>query len=364
MNDTSTSAFATDRYDPSASSGDAASARGDIGRRRLLRLAMGAAIGSASGGVAGIAGLGPRCALAATEYPSRTIRWIVPYLPGTAPDNTARVMAEALAAILRQPIIIENKPGAAGNLGAQLAARAAADGYTWVYAASPMAASMRMYRKPGYDVLKDFIHVGRVTMSDLTVAVRADSPYRSLQDLLADARANPGKLTYASGGIGSPSHLATELMLSAAGVSALHVPYQGASDSVTALLSQQVDFALMIFSVAAPQVDNGKLRPLATTGRERNPRMAGVPTLAESGVRDVALVSFGGIAVPAGTPPAVVERISSAMQEAMQRSEVRARLEANGAIVSPADGREFTEDLRAEIGQTERLMKIANVERQ
>lgn len=299
-----------------------------------------------------------------SDYPSRTIRWIVPYLAGTAPDNTVRIVAEAMSGQLKQPVVVDNKPGAAGNLGAQLAARAPADGYTWVYSATPMAASMRMYSKPGFDVMKDFRHVGRIAISDLTVVVHPESGFKTIKDLMDRARQQPGKLSYASGGVGSPAHMGAELMLTMAGVDVLHVPYKGASESTAAVMGKQVDFALAITSVAVPHISSGRLTPLAITGPQRNPRQPNTPTLAESGWSGFQVTSFGGLSVPAGTPQPVVNRIREALSKALDMPEVRAKLEAQGGLVSPSSPEEYQQALEAEIGMTERMMKAAKLQAQ
>lgn len=300
----------------------------------------------------------------AQDYPNRPIRWIVPYLAGTAPDNTVRIMADAMGNILKQTVVVDNKPGAAGNLGAQLAARAPADGYTWVYSATPMAASMRMYKKPGFDVMKDFTHVGRIAISDLTVVVHPESGIKSIKELMERARKEHGKFSYASGGVGSPAHMASELMLSMAGVEVLHVPYKGASESVNAVIGKQVDYALVISSVAMPQITAGRLMPLAVTGSQRNARQPGTPTLAESGWPGYQVTSFGGLSVPAGTPAPIVKRLSEALSQALANPEVKAKLEAQGGTVAPASPEDFRDALFAEIGQTERMMKSAKLEAQ
>lgn len=300
----------------------------------------------------------------AQDYPNRPIRWIVPYLAGTAPDNTVRIMADAMGNILKQTVVVDNKPGAAGNLGAQLAARAPADGYTWVYSATPMAASMRMYKKPGFDVMKDFTHVGRIAISDLTVVVHPESGIKSIKELMERARKEHGKFSYASGGVGSPAHMASELMLSMAGVEVLHVPYKGASESVNAVIGKQVDYALVISSVAMPQITAGRLMPLAVTGPQRNARQPGTPTLAESGWPGYQVTSFGGLSVPAGTPAPIVKRLSEALSQALANPEVKAKLEAQGGTVAPASPEDFRDALFAEIGQTERMMKSAKLEAQ
>lgn len=294
-------------------------------------------------------------------YPSRVIRWFVPFLAGTAPDTTVRIVAEAMAAELKQNVVIENKPGVAGNLGAQAAARAAPDGYTWVYSSTPMAAAMRMHRKPGFDVMKDFIHIGRIANSDLAVVAPADASPATLAALLERLRRQPGKLAFASGGIGSPAHLGGELILATAGVEAVHVPFKGATESVNAVIGRQVDFALAISSVALPQVQGGKVVVLAVSGPQRHPKMPQVPTLQEAGV-PVTLQSFGGLSVPAGTPAAVVARIGEALSKVLAQPEVRARLEINGGQAAPSTPEQFTELMRAEIGQTEKMMKAARLE--
>ena len=298
------------------------------------------------------------------DYPNRPIRWIVPYLAGTAPDNTVRIVADAMGTLLKQSVVVDNKPGAAGNLGAQLAARAPADGYTWVYSATPMASSMRMYKKPGFDVIKDFTHVGRIAISDLTVVTHPDSGMKSIKDLMERARKEPGKLSYASGGVGSPAHMGAELILSMANVQALHVPYKGASESTNAVMGKQVDFALAISSVAMPHIAGKRLVPLAVTGPQRNARQPDTPTLAESGWTGLHITSFGGLSVPTGTPAPVVKRLSDALAQVLAQPEVRQKLEAQGGTVAPSSPEELRDALQAEMGLTERMMKSAKLEAQ
>lgn len=300
----------------------------------------------------------------ADDYPSRPIKWIVPYLAGTAPDTSVRIVAEAMSSILKQPVVIENKGGAAGNLGAQLAARAAPDGYTWVYSAAPMSTNMRMYRKPGFDVLKDFTHIGRIAQSDVLLVVNADSGITSVKQLVERARKNPGKLNFASGGVGTPAHMGAELILNATGVEATHVPYKGASESATAVMGKQVDFALTIFSVSLPHVLGGKMNALAVLSPKRNSRLPNVPTLAEAGVPGITLISFGGLSVPAGTPAPITRRIGDALQQALAEPQVRAKLEANGSTVAPSTPQEYVESFKAEIALTDKMMKAAKIEAQ
>jgi tripartite-type tricarboxylate transporter receptor subunit TctC len=302
-------------------------------------------------------------AMAQEPFPSKPIRWLVPYAPGTSPDSTVRIVAEAMADALKQNIVIENRTGAAGNLGAQAAARAAPDGYTWVYSASPMAMSMRTYRKPGFDVMKDFVHIGRIGTSDLTVVTSPDSGIKSIRDLVERGRKKPGGLSYASGGIGSPAHMGAELMLAAVGVEATHVPFKGANDSVNAVIGKQVDFALAITSVALPQTESGKMLALAVTAPKRHTRLPSVPTLNEAGV-PVTLTSIGGLSVPAGTPAPIVKRLGEVLNQTLARPDVRAKLEALGGSITPSTPEEYTAALRDEIAMTEKLMAAAKLEPQ
>ncbi|ROZ71287.1 tripartite tricarboxylate transporter substrate binding protein [Ramlibacter sp. WS9] len=295
-------------------------------------------------------------------YPSRAIKWVVPYLAGTAPDTTARMLAEAVSPLMGQPVVIENKAGAAGNIGARLAAMAPADGYTWLYSAVPMATNMRMYKNPGFDALKDFRHIMRLTSADCALIVSADSDIRTLAELVARARAQPAKLDYASGGVGTPSHMGVELLLSAEGVKATHVPYKGASELVNAVLGKQVVFGIPISAVALPQIQANKLRALAVTGPKRNPALPQVPTLAELGVQGVELTSWGGISVPAATPDAVAARIQSAFETAMKSPKVLASIRDTGGLVDIQDPATYTRGFTREIALTEVMMKKAGLD--
>lgn len=300
--------------------------------------------------------------LAADPWPNRTIKWVVPYLAGTGPDTTARIVADAVSKELGQAVVIENKGGVGGNLGARQVAKAAPDGYTWIYAGSPMASSMRMYKAPGYDVLKDFRHVIGLTSSDTTIIVNANSDIRTLDQLIARMRAQPGKLDYASGGVGIPSHLGVEMLLSVAQVGATHVPYKGASEIVNAVMGQQVAFGAPITSVAYANIMDGKLRALAVTGPQRNAKLPNVPTLAEAGVSGVELTSWGGVSVPAGTPDPIVARMRAAFETALKQPAVVAALEKQGGMVFPQDSATFTRAFEKETAFTEVMMKRTNLE--
>ena len=301
-------------------------------------------------------------ARAADAWPSRPIKWVVPFLAGTAPDTTARIFQDAVSRELGQPVVIENRGGVGGNLGARQVAKSSPDGYTWIYSSAPMAASMHMYKAPGYDALKDFQHVMGLTSADIVVIVHAESGIRTLDELLTKARAAPGKLDYASGGVGTPSHLGVELLLSAVDVRATHVPYKGASEIVNAVMGQQVTFGAPIFSVAYGNIQAGKLRALAIAGTRRNPKLPQVPTLAELGVRGVELTSWGGVSVPTGTPEPIVARMRSAFDKAIRQPAVIAALEEQGGSVTPLDAEAYRRAFTKEMGFTEAMMKRAQIE--
>ncbi|MDM0044508.1 tripartite tricarboxylate transporter substrate binding protein [Variovorax dokdonensis] len=326
----------------------------DITRRALLRRAS----------LAALLPLGaPALALAEQEpYPSRPIKWVVPYLAGTGPDTTTRILAEAVTPFIGQPVVIDNRAGAAGNIGARAGAKAAPDGYTWIYSAAPMAANMLMYKNPGYDALKDFRHIMRLTRSDIVVVVSAKSDIRTMQELVARAKAKNGQMNYASGGVGTPSHLGVEMMLTSAHAQAMHVPYKGASELVNAVIGDQVTFGAPIFSVAFPLIKAGQLRALAVAGSSRNPTLPDVPTLAEAGIKGAELTSWGGISVPAGTPDAVAEKIRGAFEKALAQPQVIALLEKQGGMVDIQDSTAYVKGFKQEMAFTEAMMKKVGLE--
>lgn len=299
------------------------------------------------------------------EWPTRPIKWIVPFTAGSAPDIGARVVGDALQGVLKQPIVIENRPGAGGNVGTAMVARAQPDGYTWLYSSSPTASNMKMYRTPGYSALKDFAHISLIGTSDCLLVVNGTTGPKSIEELVSLARQNPGKLSYASGGIGTPAHIAMELFLRAAHANALHVPYKGAGPSTVAVITKEVDFSYPTFGVALPEVQGGRLRALATSGAKRNRTLPSVPTLEELGYGDSALSTFGGLSVPAGTPTPVIVKIQQALDAVLAQPAVRAKLEERGStFVGTSTSAEYTEMIRREIEHTQAMMQTLNIQPQ
>lgn len=233
---------------------------------------------------------------ALAAYPEKAIRWIVPFPPGGAMDAIARSIGEDLQRRLKQPVVIENKPGAGGNLGVDLVAKAPADGYTMVITSIGMASNRHLYAKLSYDPIKDFTPVSQLAVVPNMLVVNATRvAAKSVSELIAAAKANPGKLTYASAGNGTSIHLAGELFASMAGVDIVHVPYRGSGPAVSDLIGGQVDMMFDSISSARPHVQSGKLRALGLTTTTRSPSMPEVPTIAESGVKGYELVPWFGV---------------------------------------------------------------------
>ncbi|RZS86244.1 Bug family tripartite tricarboxylate transporter substrate binding protein [Pigmentiphaga kullae] len=287
-----------------------------------------------------LAALLPMAALHAQEYPGKPVKIVVPFPPGGSTDVAARILAAKLAEGFRQPVYVENKPGAGTTIGAAYVASSAPDGYT-LYVTGPIthASSQALYKKLPYDALRGFAPVGNMTVSPFIVVVHPASPAKSLKDLLEAARRQPGRLSYASSGNGAAPHLVTEIIARAAGVSFTHVPFKGVGPAVIALLGNQVDF--MIADVAVvPQIREGKLRALALTTAAESPLVPGVPSMVQAGMPGVDVPSGLALFAPAGTPEAVVARINAEMNRALQDADVRQKFAMQGFEIqtgTPAD---------------------------
>lgn len=267
---------------------------------------------------------------AAAEYPDKPVRLIVPFIAGSTPDTAARRIAQRLTTDFNQQVIVENRGGAAGNIGAEVAARAPADGYTLMLIANSHTINPALYGTLKYDIVKDFAPICVVQRGMNLMVVPLASPARTAMDFVAMARRQPGTLNYASGGNGSPAHLSAEAFRLATGIDYQHVPYKGAPEIVRALLGGQVDVGFPTFDAAYGQVRQGLLRPLAVTGARRARVLPEVPTMLEALPKGFVIEGWLGLAAPAGTPDEVIERISSTMARALQDESFRALLEGNG----------------------------------
>jgi tripartite-type tricarboxylate transporter receptor subunit TctC len=273
----------------------------------------------------------------AATFPEKPIRLVVPYSPGGITDVLARALAERLRSSLGQPVIVDNKPGANTALGARVVASAEPDGYTVLFATgATVVLNPLLYPKLSYNPEKDFTPVARIAVTPLLMVVGGASRDRTLRDFVADAKANPGKLNYASTGTGSSLHLAVELLQSEAGISLLHVPYNGSSPAHSALMGGDIQFFADAAGSAMALVKGAKLRALAVTSRERLPALPDVPTVIESGYPDFEVTTWFGLMLPRNAPAEVIRRLNAAVAQAIADKSFRDQFEALGLIVPPA----------------------------
>ncbi len=289
-------------------------------------------------------------ALAADSYPSRPITLIVPFAPGGGNDTVARTIGQTISGPLGQPVVVDNRPGAGGSLGAGLAAHAPADGYTlFLGGVGSHALNPTINPKLGYDPVKDFAPVAWIASAPMVLAVHPSVPARTVQELIAYARKNPGKLNYASNGNGSSSQLAAVIFNSMAKTDMVHVPYKGLSPAMLDLLSGTVQLMFSSSVAIMPSVQQGKLRVLGVTSPKRMPSLPDVPTIAEQGLPGYETGSWYGILAPAGTPPEAVARLNREINQALHNPEVRTRLTSDGADPVGGTPREFADHIQAEI---------------
>ena len=276
-------------------------------------------------------------------YPDKPIKVIVPFAPGGGTDLVARTLAVPMSETLRQPIVIDNKPGGSTIIGTDALAKSAPDGYTLVVATLAHAVNPSLKAKLPYSQDKDFAPVILVGVSPNIVVVSADSPYKTFAEFLAAAKANPGKLSYASQGGGTSAHLAGELFNSMAGTKLTHVPYKGAGPALTDVIGGQVDVMFATASAVGSLVDAGKLRALAVTTLTRSPTpsLAKLPTVAESGVPGYNAGSWYGYYAPAGTPPDIINKLNAAIKKGAQTPAFKSRVESEGLIIKTGTPEDF-----------------------
>jgi tripartite-type tricarboxylate transporter receptor subunit TctC len=294
----------------------------------------------------------------AQSYPSRPIKFIVPYPPGGNTDIVARVFGQKLSERLGQPVVMDNRGGAAGALGMGVAAKSPNDGYTLVIGdLGSLVIAPIANPNVGYDAQKDFAPISVVTSVSIIVSANPKSPDNSFADFLARAKAQPGKLTYATSGVGAPGHLAFELLRSMTGIDVLHVPYKGGALAVSGLLGEQVD--VVIDGTAMAQVKAGKLKALAVTG-PRLPALPDVPGIGET-VKGFSFTNWWGIHAPAGTPADVVKRINEELTAIAALPDVRDRLRDLGLAAQSSTPQQFADQIRTETEKVGRIVKDANI---
>ena len=304
---------------------------------------------------------GAGASAAAQDYPERPIHLIVPSAPGGPTDLPARLVAQILPG-LGQPAVVENRAGAGGALGARAVAGATPDGYTLLVGnTSVFAVWPAVSASAGYDPAKSFAPIAKLSESYQIVVVPAASPFKSIREVVAFAKANPGKLNVAHTGLGGLPHLTIELLKARAGIDGVGVPYKSGGESVTAVLGGQVDLTIEGITILLPLIRDGKLHALAVTSRARTPLAPDLPTMIEAGVPDYEVTTFNGVAAPAGTPDGIVQRLNAAINEGMQAADIQNRLLALGAVSKPNSPAQFADFMAAEHRKWSQLAASAHI---
>jgi len=296
----------------------------------------------------------------AQNYPSRPVKLVVPFPPGGPLDATGRLIAQKLTDAWSQPVVVENKPGAGGNIGADLVAKSAPDGYTILLGAlSTHAVNPTLYANMPYDPVRDFVPITLLATTPNVLVVNPALPVNSVKELVAYAKAHPGKLSFGSGSNGSAGHLAGELFKVDTGTDIVHIPYKGGAPATQALLAGDVQFMFDNLANATPQVKAGKLRALAVTTAERSKLAPELPTMAEAGLPGFDISTWYGLLAPAGTPKDVITRWNMDVVRILNTPEMRERLAAQGAEAAPTTPEQFAAFIRSEIPKYARIVKAS-----
>lgn len=301
--------------------------------------------------------LPPAPALAQAAFPQKPIKLVVPYAPGGSADIAARLVADEWGKALGTSVFIENKGGAGGNLGVDMVAKSAPDGYTMGLQTVSLAINPALAPRMPYDTLKDLAPIGMVATSQHVLVVNNGLPQRNLQELMQAIRARPGALSYGSAGTGSTFHMAAELFKSVGRLDVVHVPYRGGGPALVDTIGGQVQMAFPVLSAAQPHVQAGKVRALGVTGRQRSPLMPEVPTIAEAGLPDYAFETWFMVFAPAGTPAAVIDRLNASLRTALAQPALKARMGKEGYDPLASTPAEARARLERELPQWERLVK-------
>ena len=301
----------------------------------------------------------PPAALA--QYPERPIRVIVPYAPGGGTDITTRTVAQRLSEALKSSVVVDNRPGAAGNIGKETAARATPDGYTLLTAGLSFAVNPSLFSRLGYDPVRDFDPISLIATAPLIVVVHPSVQASSIKDLIALARAKPGLLNYASGGIGTGNHVAGELFKYMTKVDIVHVPYKGGGPALTDVVAGHVHLLFNTTTSTVPFLKSGKLRALAITGAQRSPGMRDLPTVAESGVPGFDVSVWFGLVAPKGTPRPIIDTLNRAVVRITRMPDAREQFAAQGADPVGSTPAEFAQHIRSEVAKWAKVAKAAGL---
>jgi tripartite-type tricarboxylate transporter receptor subunit TctC len=299
--------------------------------------------------------------LAQTNFPEKPVRIVVPFPPGGGTDLVVRALAAGMASELGQSVIIENKAGAGTVIGTDFVAKSPADGYTLLVGTFAFAVNPSLLAKIPFDTNKAFEPVVLISRSPNVLVVRADSPYKSVQDVVRAARANPGKLTYASQGNGTSAHLAAELFNALAKINITHIPYKGASPALTDIVGGQVDLMFATSAGATPLLESGRLRALAVTTSERSAAFPTLPTMIEAGVPEYQATSWYGLYAPAGTPSAAINRLNSAATKIAQAEAFKSRVAGEGLVISTGTPKELDDFVTGEQARWARVIQAAGI---
>jgi len=303
-------------------------------------------------------------AASAQSFPTRPIRFLVPFGPGGVGDITARVVAQKIGASLGQQIVVDNRPGAGGIVASEIVAKAAPDGYTLLLLNNAHAVSMSLFKSLPYDTLRDFAPVSSIATFSIVLLVNADSPIKSVKDLIASAKASPGKLNVGTIQIGATQHLSSELFKSMAGVDIVHVPFTNTGALLTGLRGGSVQVAFEFIAPVVGQVKAGAMRALAVSTRSRFAGLPDIPTVHEAGVPGYEVMSWNGIGAPAGTPKAVIDRLNRAISEALAMPDVKQRFQELAVDTRPDTPEGFRKLVASEIVKWGKVIETARIPKQ
>ena len=319
-----------------------------IQRMLMLALSLGAMLSPAS--------------FAQSNYPTKPINFIVPYGAGGGADSRSRQIALRMSAILRQPIVVDNKPGAGGNIGTEFISRAAPDGYTiGMGNFAPLAVNKTLFGNLRYDPETDLTPIILIEKGPLVLVVNPSSPYKTVQDIVAAAKAKPGMLTFSSGGIGGSHQLSAELFEQNAGIEMIHVPYKSGSAGLTDLMAGNVTMMFDQMYSAMPSIKADKLRAIAITSKKRSPLLPNIPSFAEVGYPKVEVLNWQGLIAPKGTPKAIIDRLNAAANEALQDPQLRELMLSQGNEIGGGSPAEFAALIKSESAKWGAVVKTANI---
>jgi len=330
----------------------------DAGGAKMMRALLAASLCASWA----LHGIGPAHAQS-QGYPNRPIRVVVPFPAGGPTDGTARIISDRLGAVLGQTIVVENRGGGAGgSIGAKFVATSDPDGYTiLITPGGSLTTGPAVHSNIGYDPVKAFVPVAQLIDTPQVVVVHESVPVKTMAELVAYAKANPGKITWGSQGFGTAPHLLAELFKLDAGVNILHVPYRGTAPMLSAIVAGEVQMVADPMPTVLPHIQSGKLRPLAVTSGTRHPKLPDVPTVVEAGFPKLQATFWLGVVAPAGTPPDIINKLNAAFRESLAPAETRARLDALGADIKIGTPAEFEKLLADELAKWSAVAKAANI---